>query len=161
MDLGLAISDKRKSDQSQIILTIYLPGKALEELDVEMGAGALYADQLQVREFGLEVGAGECIIDSLTVSESAELHVDAGRIQVDRFDGCYLDGECGAGELDLTLSGVYEDYNYEVEVAMGEISLGENSYGGLANEQSIRNGADKNVELECAMGSISVGFDDK
>lgn len=155
----LEITDKRKGNQEELELTIFLPQRELAELDLELGAGILGADAISVRELNIDVGGGECVIGTLKASESADLNVGAGRIQIDHFEGPKLDGDCGAGELVVFLAGSYTDYNYEVDVAMGEIWLGSHTYSGLANEQHIRNQAASNLELDCAMGSIRIDFE--
>ena len=108
----------------------------------------------------MEVNAGECRIGELIVGESADLHAGAGRIQVDRYEGLELDVDCKAGEIEVCLNGGFGDYNYEADVAMGELLLGEKSYSGLGNEQRIHNNAAANVEVECAMGNVCISFAD-
>ena len=71
-------------------------------------------------------------------------------------------GECGLGELDLTLTGTQEDYNYDLECGVGNLDVGSDSYSGLGREKSISNkGADRKLNLECGMGNISVDFSGK
>lgn len=156
----LHIEDERQVNAEELKLTIYLPKMEFLELDVELGAGYLEADELYAKEFSLEIGAGEGIIGYLAVSGLADMEVGAGRLQTDLFEGSYLEGSCGAGELCVNLAGVLEDYNYELDAAMGEICLGENSYGGLANHKRIQNGASKTIELDCALGSIEISFEE-
>ena len=72
------------------------------------------------------------------------------------------DGECGLGELDLTLTGTQEDYNYDLECGVGNLDVGSDSYSGLGREKTISNkGADRKLDLECGMGNISVDFSGK
>ncbi|MBQ8184789.1 MAG: hypothetical protein IJ036_03275 [Lachnospiraceae bacterium] len=156
----LHLEDKRKSTLENLDLAVYIPETKLQELSVDLGAGYLEAGTLQVGECSLDVGAGECVIERLEVSGEAELSVGAGRIQVDAFVGNHLEGNCGAGELEVGLQGSFANYNYEIDAAIGEILLGEQSYGGLANDKSINNGAVGRIELDCAVGSIKIHFTD-
>lgn len=156
----LRIEDRRDSNQPVLKLTIFLPEKALEDLYLELAAGMLETESLSAREVRVEVNAGECRIGELIVGESADLHAGAGRIQVDRYEGPELDVDCKAGEIEVCLNGGFGDYNYEADVAMGELLLGEKSYSGLGNEQRIHNNAAANVEVECAMGKVCISFAD-
>ena len=69
------------------------------------------------------------------------------------------DGECGLGELDLTLTGTQEDYNYDLECGVGNLDVGSDSYSGLGREKSISNkGADRKLNLECGIGKYISRF---
>lgn len=157
----LEIFDDRLNSVEALEISVYLPKSELPELDIEAGAGVLYAEEVLARDFSLQVGGGECVIKSLRVGEEAGLHVGAGRVEIEKFIGNKLEGECGAGELSLCLAGKPEDYNYELQVAVGEICLGDHAYSGLANKHHVRNQANKNIDLECAMGSVVVSFEEE
>ena len=63
------------------------------------------------------------------------------------------------GELQLKLAGTQTDFNYDLSCGMGELTVGDDSYTGMAKEKQINNNAVKNMDLECAMGSVSVQFE--
>ena len=86
----------------------------------------------------MEVGAGEIVVTDMTVKN--------------------LDLECGAGNVNLTLSGDVTDYNYQVESAMGNIRIGDNKYTGIIGERNINNGSSRKIDVECAMGNIEIDF---
>lgn len=69
-----------------------------------------------------------------------------------------LDADCGMGNMDVRLDAKEEDYNYKIDVGMGDISVGNNSFGGMAQSKDIDNGADADMDLECGMGSIKIHF---
>ncbi len=157
-DEKLLIQDTRKAKEEKLELEIYLPERELHELEVDMGAGTLEAGVFRAREVSLDMGAGNCEIEQMFASEKAEFSAGAGRIQVGLFTGKDLEVSCGAGEINLCLAGVYEDYDYEVESAIGQIVLGGKSFGGFAYDQDIDNGAPRKVELDCGVGRIEVTF---
>ena len=154
----LQIVDRRGNNQQELELTVFLPAKTLTDLDLELAAGMLKAECLRAKDVSVEVRAGECVIDELIAGKSAELHTGAGSIRIAHYEGPNLDVECEAGEIEVCLDGGFTDYNYEADVAMGELVLGDNTYSGIGNEQHIRNNAASNVELDCAMGSVRISF---
>lgn len=123
-----------------IVLTIPKDMK-FEEVQLEVGAGEAWIDELKADFLDVEVGAGEA---------------DFGHLDVKT-----LDAEVGVGELTAELVGSEEDYNYNIESGIGEIEIGDNSYGGFARSQNIANpGADRVIDMECGIGSVSISFED-
>ena len=90
--------------------------------------------------------------------EKLEAEVGMGRISVNGSLNRNADIECGMGSVDITLSGEEKDFNYSLEVGMGQVVIGKNQYNGFAKEKKIQNEALKNISAECGMGSIHILF---
>ena len=127
-------------------------------LGVDMGTIDLECD-LKVQELSVEVGAGEfCGYGNITAAY-CDLQVGAGTIDIDQIDVQKLNADCGAGEIDMVVTGKEKDYNYDLSCGMGEIDLENSEYSGLGIEKNISNeGARKDMVLECGMGEIDVEF---
>ena len=127
-------------------------------LGVDMGTIDLECD-LKVQELSVEVGAGEfCGYVNITAA-NCDLQVGAGTIDIDQIDVQKLNADCGAGEIDMVVTGKEKDYNYDLSCGMGEIDLEDSEYSGLGIEKNISNeGARKDMVLECGMGEIDVEF---
>lgn len=109
-------------------------------------------------EFELEVGAGEATVDGLAAQE-ASINVGAGKASVTNLDAKDISAETGAGELYLEVVGKQEDYSYNLECGIGELKVGEDSYGGLGSEQKIKNqDAERVLDAECGIGKIQIDF---
>lgn len=165
------------SNEKRIILAIP-KNQFFEEVQLEVGAGQANMVNLRADKVSLEVGAGQIVGRNIKVGE-LEVSVGAGQIDLTGMDVDALDVEIGMGELvgsgsiqksanlecsmgnlELTLTGREQDFNYELEVAAGSLTLGRNSYSGLARERDIQNGADKNMEIECSMGNVTILFNE-
>lgn len=158
-------------------ITLYIPeGQYFRKMELELGAGQAILDGLRADKVSLEVGAGQIIGRNIQVGE-LEVSVGAGQIELPGMNVDVLDAEIGMGELvgtgsiqksaslkcsmgnlELTLSGREEDFNYQMEVAAGNLTLGRSSYSGLARKRGIQNGADKNLEIDCSMGNVRISF---
>lgn len=112
----------------------------VKKFSANIGAGRVEASEMSAQEVDLEVGMGECIYQGTITRE--------------------LDAECDLGNMEITVNGSEEDYNYEIECAAGNIDLGERSITGLSAERNINNGAQGTFELSCNMGNITVNFQD-
>ena len=127
-------------------------------LGVDMGNIDLECD-LKVQELSVEVGAGEFSGYGNITAANCDLQVGAGTIDIDQIDVQKLNADCGAGEIDMVVTGKEKDYNYDLSCGMGEIDLENSEYSGLGIEKTISNeGAQKDMVLECGMGEIDVEF---
>lgn len=158
----ITITDTRSGNvkKKKQIKVIVPSGKDFDtiSLGVDMGTIDLECD-LKVQELSVEVGAGEFSGYGNITAAYCDLQVGAGTIDIDQIDVQKLNADCGAGEIDMVVTGKEKDYNYDLSCGMGEIDLEDSEYSGLGIEKNISNeGARKDMVLECGMGEIDVEF---
>ena len=158
----ITITDTRSGNvkKKKQIKVIVPSGKDFDtvSLGVDMGTIDLECD-LKVQELSVEVGAGEFSGYGNITAAYCDLQVGAGTIDMDQLDVQKLNADCGAGEIDMVVTGKEKDYNYELSCGMGEIDLENSEYSGLGIEKNISNeSARKDMVLECGMGEIDVEF---
>lgn len=158
----ITITDTRSGNvkKKKQIKVIVPSGKDFDtvSLGVDMGTIDLECD-LKVQELSVEVGAGEFSGYGNITAAYCDLQVGAGTIDMDQLDIQKLNADCGAGEIDMVVTGKEKDYNYDLSCGMGEINLEDSEYSGLGIEKTISNeGAKKDMVLECGMGEIDVEF---
>ena len=158
----ITITDTRSGNvkKKKQIKVIVPSGKDFDtvSLGVDMGTIDLECD-LKVQELSVEVGAGEFSGYGNITAAYCDLQVGAGTIDIDQLDIQKLNADCGAGEIDMVVTGKEKDYNYDLSCGMGEIDLENSEYSGLGIEKTISNeGAKKDMVLECGMGEIDVEF---
>lgn len=139
-------------------IKVYIPqGMRFEEVSMELGAGVLNMDYICADDFSVDAGAGEVNVQNFDVSE-AEFHCGAGSMTASGSVRNNLDVECGIGEINLSVDGCKEDYNYEISCGIGEIICGDSSYSGIGHDEYIDNHASRKMNLECGIGHIAVQF---
>ena len=158
----IMITDTRSGNvkKKKQIKVIVPSGKDFDtvSLGVDMGTIDLECD-LKVQELSMEVGAGEFSGYGNITAAYCDLQVGAGTIDIDQLDIQKLNADCGAGEIDMVVTGKEKDYNYDLSCGMGEINLEDSEYRGIGIEKNISNeGARKDMVLECGMGEIDVEF---
>lgn len=165
------------NESSRCSITLYVPvAYYYDEVDIELGAGAMSIGDLAAGKVALEVGAGQIkagniIADTLDISVGmGEAVVDS--VQVRKLEGdvgmghLYLAGsvnekadvECSMGSLEMVIDGAQSDFDYDVECGMGSIDIGSSSFSSIAQERHIDNGASKKMTVECAMGDVEISF---
>ena len=161
-------------------ITLYIPEEALlSVVELELGAGQVVIDDLNAAVVSLEVGAGQIQARNIQTGK-LEISVGAGQIELPGMKVDELkaeigmgelvgsgsinksaDLECSMGNLELTVTGSQRDFNYWLEVAAGNLDLGNDSYSGLATEQKILSPvAVKTMNIECAMGNVTINFEE-
>lgn len=157
--------------------TLYMPGGiSLDELSIKAGGGDCNLENITIREIDVDAGAMTFAGRNVTADE-VEFDVGAGTVELYDVDfgktelsagagtvyakGAFrreLSADCAMGAVEIVAKGKESDYNYELDCAMGDISIDGKSYSGLSKKKVIDNGAPSTFELDCAMGTISVSF---
>lgn len=159
----LKVRSTKKLSKTRKVCISYPEDVKLQELEIEMGAGTVYLNRdIETEKLSVEMGAGEFDSKNPVTAEEADLEIGTGNMTFADLSAKKISGECGLGELDLTMTGTQEDYNYDLECGVGNLDVGSDSYSGLGREKSISNtGADRKLDLECGMGNVSVNFSGK
>ncbi len=146
-------------DTSACKMQLLLPADfAFEDVKLSLGAGTVDATTpFRAESLELELAAGEVTVSNLEVNK-LNAEVGAGSLTLNGIISQKADLECGMGELSLKITGGKADFNYQVEVAAGEVTIGNESFGGIAGERKIDNNASKDINVECAMGSVEITF---
>lgn len=160
---ALKIRSTKRTSKARKVCVSYPKDVKFKKLSIEMGAGTVYINRdIQTEELDVEVGAGEFESNGSVTAKKADLQIGTGSMTFADLSAEETDGECGLGELDLTMTGVQEDYNCDLECGVGNMDVGSDSYSGLGREEHISNpDADRKLNLECGMGNVSVVFSEK
>lgn len=148
-----------KDVTSDVELTVILPKNSkLTEFDLEFGAGVANLSNVKADEVSIEVGVG--VINLTDVEAGAmTLEVGTGELVAKNTSVQTLGIETGLGEADIEISGAETDYNYDIECGIGDVTVGEVSYGGMGAEQNVTNsGAGRYMDIACGMGAVNVHF---
>ena len=159
----LKVRSTKKLSKTRKVCISYPKDVKLQELEIEMGAGTVYLNRdIDTEKLSVEMGAGEFDSKNPVTAEEADLEIGTGSMTFADLSAKKISGECGLGELDLTMTGTQEDYNYDLECGVGNLDVGSDSYSGLGREKNISNtDADRKLDLECGMGNVSVNFSGK
>lgn len=91
--------------------------------------------------------------------ETFAASVGAGVLHVTGVEAKNYMIEVGAGEVQCTLPGIYDDYDYDIDCGMGEVVIGDREYGGFAQDVEIDNGKGRWIDIDCGMGEVTIQFE--
>lgn len=140
-------------------LVIILPTDTqLNEVDLDVAAAKAYVHGLIAQDVSFKIGAGQADIVDISTDEM-EIEVGAGAANVSNLSTTTLEVKCGMGQIELELCGAQSDYNCNVDCGMGNVVVGEHSYGGVGTQHHGDNHhAYKHIDVECGMGQVMVKF---
>lgn len=144
------------NDHSKIV--IYIPEFFnANEFRINLGAGQLIVDNFISSNTDIKVGAGNLVMNSLTTDK---INIDCGVGNIDINGVVNNNGviKCGIGKVNLDLKGNDKDYNYNLNVGIGEVSINNNCFGGLGNKFIDNSSQDKSFKIECGIGKVELNI---
>lgn len=146
------------SSTDKIELEIYIPVGVLEEIEIEVVNGTIFAEKMVADNVTIEIDNASVQIDELVVEDKAELQINAGQMIIGYYSGAKLETECGMGSIMVVCEGNQNDYNYDLECGMGQIQINEDNYSGIGKDLKLHNESNKSIKAECGMGEIILEF---
>ena len=132
--------------------------EASESIELSMGAGKITAGTLFAKEAKLDIAAGELHVSDAKVTAHTEAVVSMGNANLNGSFAGELNADCSMGNLNFTLEGAEDDYNYDVDCGMGNVKIGSKRYNNLGGEFETDHGSSATVSISCAMGTVNVDF---
>lgn len=160
-DITLTLPYETSFDTVRLSLgagTAEMDGIEADKVEFEVGAGKVEIESMKVTTATLEIGAGQIVVNNGMITD-LEVEVGMGSFEYEGSIVRDLNAECAMGEMTYDLEGSIKDHNYDVECSMGNITVGNKSYSGIASEKKIDNNSNSDFNLECSMGNISVSFE--
>lgn len=170
----LKIKDSKKfvyNNQSNII--IYIPeGTEIEELKLDLGAGAINIEKLNSNKIDCSFGAGNVKIKEL-ISKNSKIECGAGQIII---EDCELNNSdidtgigrlsysglitgdskinCGVGEVILNLEGGNDKYTIKAKKGLGDIKIN----GASVEKESTTGNGENKISIEGGIGNIEINM---
>ena len=132
-------------------------GLNADEASLEAGAGRIVANSPRIKTLDISIGAGSIELTDMEIGR-LEAEVGMGEFLADGSLDKSANVNCSMGNVEMIIDGSEEDFNYYLDGAMGNISVGDASFSGFSQEKKIDNKAHKDMEIECSMGNISISF---
>lgn len=159
----LKIESSRRLKSSSI--EISLPAKKeFQSVTLKIGAGTVEINgDFKTEQLSVDIGAGTFSNDGSLEVKQTDISVGVGNAEIEELTTEKLNGNCGMGNMDISLTGKDTDYNYELKCGLGNLEVdGEQETALTSGSRMISNpGAEKSVKLECGMGDVNVDFEDE
>lgn len=158
--LTIASSQKVRNRSIEIFCPENL---SFQKIKLQMGAGTIELDgDFKAEQMEVNVGAGTIENSSSLDIKEADFTVGVGTADISELQVENLKGSCGMGDMELTLTGKAEDYNYELKCGLGNLDVDDSQETSITsgNKQITNEGATKNIKLDCGMGNVQVEFEE-
>ena len=111
---------------------------ATEKASLQVGAGAFYADKVNLVNAELECGVGEMELSGVITGDSTV--------------------DCGVGEMQLDIDGDQDAYKGELNCGLGEIQFGDIRIEGSGKKSYGASSAESRMDIKCGIGEVDVRF---
>lgn len=167
-------SGNRKYDNEKVIVEIPA-NKSFKSVEIDCGAANVEFEELIGDEINVNGGAanmefGKLKCDSIDIDMGAGNFAvssgDAGSLDVDLSAGAFsfegklngnADFDCAMGSISLKLDGDEDDFNYDIDGALGDIKIGNDTIKGMESYE-IDNDAAKDITISCSTGEVTIDF---
>ncbi|GEM_PF-6570182 len=130
-------------------MTLVVPEKVYEKLDLDIGAGDLRVGGISVKEADLDIGAGKFTAEGFVVDD-LDLDLGAGDASYQGEINASGDIDCGTGDVDIRLAASYADYDIDFDKGVGNVDINKGSMDGT--------GRDIKLKIDCGVGDVDVTF---
>lgn len=145
--------------QKENKVILYVPENIdLHMINVDLGAGEIEWNALKADAIKVELGAGNFVAKNVVVGD-LEVSLGAGECLIQGNLQGDVKVDCAAGSVTLKHAGAEEEFNYEIDCAVGSAQIGKESFSGLASSKNIDNDASKTMEISVSAGSVEVEFE--
>ena len=140
--------------------TLYIPeNTSFEYIEISVDAGSCSIQTvLNTRQLHVDVDAGNVSVQKMN-ADWLEFDCDAGNIS---FEGQAVSGgtvEVAAGNIDLNINEKkFEDYNYTIEVSVGDLIINDQNFSGIHGNYNIENHAEGTWIFNCDLGKIQMNI---
>ena len=144
---------------------------ALDEVEIEGGAGTVNIDSLETQGLYLEVGAGAVKIENVKVSKELKIDGGAGKTELEHTEVNNLDADLGVGEftynglltgntdidsgvgnIKMDLTDDIKNYTIDIDKGLGNVTL-----DGKNIETNRVHGTGKNkIKIDGGVGNIDI-----
>ncbi len=156
-------------------LIVYLPEDmiALDEVEIENGAGTVNIDSLKTQGLYLEVGAGEVKIKNVNVSKELKLDGGAGKTELENSEVNNLDANLGVGEfiynglltgntdidsgignIRIDLTDDNKNYTIDIDKGLGNVTLD----GKNIETNRVHGTGNNHIKIDGGVGNINIDF---
>lgn len=178
-DIDLSFNNILRNRKYKPQITITIPeGFIAESFTLMVRAGEVKADTILANKGDFSVEAGYLEIDKLQVPEASKYQVGAGKMRIKQILANDINVNCGVGEVHidgwitgkskiqtnvgnviLNLAGKWEDYSYDIDNSIGNVTIGKERISGLGKQRTINNKlAENRLIIKCDVGNISIDF---
>lgn len=151
----------RNANSYQAQIHIIVPiNFEFQKIELNSSAGSTICHDFKAHSIDIDNSMGELIMNRV-ICESMEIDGGMSQTTINQLScNSHLDAEVGMGAIDIDLYGHKSDYNYNVDVGMGSVQIGNEKFSGIAEKRTSSNHTNKSIDIDCGMGSIDIRMEE-
>lgn len=131
-------------------ITITVPDKVFDKIDIEAGVGTTEIDDITVAEFDFDGGIGESSFTYMDILRNADIDVGVGEFYFSGELNGDIDIDSGVGSVTMDIDGYKLDYNINYDKGVGDVEI---------NGSNIESTNEKHkIDIDCGVGEVNLNF---
>ncbi|MBO4310819.1 MAG: DUF4097 family beta strand repeat protein [Lachnospiraceae bacterium] len=127
-------------------------------MEIVSSSGKNSLDDCNIEELNLDTSSGSKVVINSNIKKITNNGV-SGSIELEKTQVQYIDSDTSSGGTRLNIIGNSDDYDYEIKVSSGDISIdGEEIKGHSYNKD---NSAQNKIRIESSSGDVEIDFSEK
>lgn len=157
-------------DKAHSRVTIYVPD-SLDNVDIDIGAGKLILDSIQIKRLDLDLGSTETVLNNIEALKSSisggagkinatnstfndlELETGVGEVNLEGTITGRSSIETGVGKVNLNLLGGADIYQFNIDKGLGNVNIAGEKYDGRTYGTGTNT-----IYLETGIGNVDIDF---
>ena len=138
-------------------IRIYVPKDMIfENIKVNGSAGTMKINNLKCEIADFNIGVASVKVDNMEC-EDMNFKLAAGNVKATNITcNNELSIDAGMGNINVDLVGSEKEYNYKINVGMGNVRVGSEHVAGFGSNKSHSGLTDKMINVKCGMGNVKV-----
>ena len=143
------------TEKNDPYIKITMPeGTSLSVVSLNVDYGEITLGGFDMEKLTIDSDAGNMNITDSSIGE-LKIECDAGNVEVSDSKADTIDIKNDYGNIDLALNAEEADYDIDVEIDFGTLSLNGKK---LKSDYTVKNGKDKKISISTDAGDVSIDF---
>lgn len=142
-------------------IDIYIPSDMiLDKIDIDMSAGNAKIENIKAKKIDIDAAAGVLSVNHIECHDF-KLDASMGNTTIKYLDAQKIDINSGMGNVKMLLKGHENDYNYNINVGLGRVNIGDENFSGIIkkgvfdSDESV-----KKLDIDCGLGNVDIEMED-
>lgn len=110
------------------------------DIQINTGMGDVYFQNIKCQTLDLDTGMANTVIRDIECQEKMKL-------------------DAGMGNLTIDVIGCKKDFDYKVDVGLGNVQIGNEKFSGIVDHKSYQQGKAL-IDIRCGMGNVELRMED-
>lgn len=148
-------------DAKKAKINIYVPKDfEFKNINMDIGAGQTVVNGVHSQDIDIDAGAGKLNMKDI-VCDDFTIDAGAGKTEIHKLDiQNKMNIDLGVGELYIKLIGKQEEFDYNIDVGMGDVTIGDAHFSKISKQKISDGLVHKKINVDCGVGAVNIEMEE-